>query len=425
MCKNEYMSTPLDWFNFTAQNHNSNALIQYIVKVKKGIDFELLTKAVNKCLDIDPLLGCTFTTGKGKPVWTAGKADISGICKRYGPGDKQDCIQEFLSERIDASKEIPVKIASIENGEHIMIVKLHHALCDAAGALEFVKLLSEVYSGLEKGKPIPKTRTPERSTDAFFEYFGIKDKAAFDPSKLDMESTWGTPAGDSSSEQSFRLKTMKLSPGYLEKIKKYSAKNDTTLNATLTAAYYSTLVRILKPADKPREIQFTANLRRYSNEKEMNTLCNLSSILNAHLPACERFSDLSRNTCKAIKKALEPGNLIQSVLSCDLLETVGYTASEKFYADDWTKVKDTGLCTPMISNVGLLDKEKITFGHSEVTDMLFVPPAFTGPSFMLAVSTFADEISISSAYYSPSTGDGFVSSLLNGIREILDFEISG
>jgi NRPS condensation-like uncharacterized protein len=393
--------------------------------MKKGIDFELLKKAASNCLVIDPLIGCTFKTGTGNPVWISGKRDISGICKRYDPGDKQVHIQEFLAERIDVSKEIPVKIASIEDGEHIIIVKIHHALCDAAGALEFIKLLSEIYSGLEKGKPLPKPRTPERSTDAFFKYFGIKDKkASFDPSKLNMESTWGTPAGDSSSEQSFKFKTMKLPPEYLERIKKFAAKNDTTLNATITAAYYSTLVRILKPEDKPREIQFTTNLRRYSNEKERNTLCNLSSILNANLPACEKFGDLARKTCKSIQKALEPENLIQSVLSCDMLETIGYAASEKFYADDWAKVKNTGLCTPMISNIGCLDNEKIKFGHSEVTDMLFVPPAFIGPSFMLAISTFADEISLDSSYYSPSTGDGFVSSLLNGIHEILDFEIS-
>lgn len=417
-----YSTTPLDWFNFTAQNYNSNALIQYIIVFDKPLDFEILKKAVNNCIIADPLLGCVYSTMDSCPEWVAVNVETAGVCRHVTTDRIVSEIDRFLAERIDVGKEAPFKIALIESIESILVIKVHHALCDGIASLQFVRLLAEMYGKLQDHADYKmKLGIPRRGLESFFNFFHVEDKKTrFNPSLLNMISTWGTPSGSIDNNPTFAYQTRRFSPQQLRNLKHFAAENNSTINAAITAAYHQTLIQILNPSDEMKEIQFTADLRRYSNSREQNTLCNLSTILNIELPTFGLFSDIACKAKLAIDSALEPENIIQSVLACDLLETVGYHASVKFYADEWNKVKSSGLSTPMISNIGRLDKEIIAFGEIVPRDVQFIPPAFVGPSFMLAASTFDDVLSLTSSYYRPSTSDDFVTSLLGEMSKLIE-----
>ncbi|MCI2081761.1 MAG: hypothetical protein LKK19_02210 [Bacteroidales bacterium] len=416
----KFETTPLDWFNYTAQEYNSNALIRYVLRFDSRLDYRLLEHAVGCCMVAEPLLGFLFKPEDDVPEWVPAGRSAADMCSHV-TGDNED-MEAILAERTYADRECPFRVALISEKEgDILVVTLHHALCDGRGALNIVRLLAEMYTALEQDAcfmPVPQVH--RRSTDAFYEYFGFGESMpVFDPSELDMESTWGIPVGNAEVPQSFRFSILRLGNQRLEAIRTFAKRNGGSVNATLTAAYHRALVQLLNPAEDAKEIQFTVDLRKYSKKGNMNSACNLSTILNANLPVSGNMEFLVHAAKTAIDKVLRPEHLVQSLLSCEMMRPLGFKASAGFYESDWEKVKSTGLCTPMISNMGRLDGDGICFGRIAPADMYLVPPAFVGPSFMMGASTFDDVLTLCSSYYDPSTDSGFVSSLLERVSRIL------
>lgn len=115
-----------------------------------------------------------------------------------------------------------------------------------------------------------------------------------------------------------------------------------------------------------------------------------------------------------------------------------YNSLADCYKADWESIKTTGLCTPMIANIGRLDNAPIgqpdsdtnattnrqdsdtsRFGSSRIEDMYVVSPAFVSPSFMLSVSTFHNKMTLCAAYMKPSLKESFVTSLLEQMYRLL------
>lgn len=421
-----YSTTPFDRFNYIAQNYNSNALIQCVLNFDSLLDLDTLKCALSSCIVVDPILGCIWNQANALPEWQSISVDISSVCLFKKTNDIDSEISRFLTGKMDISKECPVKIVLItNNNKSVLVVKMHHALCDAGGVLQFVRLLSEMYSKAEIDFDFkPLKGEPQRNSDHFYQSFGIniENKAKyFDPSVLlPMESTWGTPFGDVEANQTFTFQKIIFEKSRFQQMKDFSKKHDCSINTVVTAAYHRALVELLKPSDSIKEIQFSANLRPYVKNQIPNTICNQSNMYNVQLSTQTNFDDLVETTKTSIAQILKPEYVLQSVLACELMST-DHKTFETFYENDWKNVKTTGLCTPMISNIGRLDDESISFGNRQATDMYIVPPAFIGPSFMLAVSTYNHVMTLSSSYYRPSTSDEFVNSLFNKMNQILDF----
>lgn len=417
-----YPSTPFDWFNYVAQDYNSNALIQFVLKFDQSIRFETLKRAVECCLVEDPLLGCIFKQINDSPVWESQESNISEICKYSDTENMAIAINAFLAEEIDASKELPIKVALITSkNENALVVKTHHALCDAGGVLQFVRLLADMYTKIEADSSfVPVNGTPKRGWEDFYDYFEVTDKSArINFSVLsDVPSSWGTPVGDTEMAQTFAYQMQRFEKSDLMRIKQYAKAHDSSLNAVITAAYFQALIQLLKPSEPSKELQFSANLRPYAKAGKTNTICNQSNMYSVQFPVEKDFATLAHAVKMAIGDILEPEKILQSVLACEMMST-SFEALDSFYGGDWENVKKTGLCSPMISNIGRLDNQPINFGFQQPSDMYVVPPAFVGPSFMLGVSTYNNILTCCSAYQKPSTDDEFVSELLAAIKNIL------
>lgn len=415
----EFSTNPFDWFNYIAQNYNSNALIQSVLKFEKPLDLDAMKSALRACAVVEPVLNCVWNEELKDSRWLSCSNDICEVLKYIETDNLDKEIDNFLSERIDVRIERPLKIAMLANKNNTaVVVKLHHAFSDAAGVIKFVNLLSEMYSQVVVNHDfIPAEGIPSRGTSSFYEYFGVENKAArFDPTQLaPMTSSWGTPVGDNLCSQSFEYKSFSIEKKELDNIIAFANKNDSNLNSVFTAAYFTALLEILQPEVESKELQFTASLGKYTNKA--NSICNLSNMYNVILPTRLDFIDLIKETKLAIDKILDPEKILQSVLACDM--TGNIATLDGFYAADWENVKKTGLCTPMISNLGRLSENTLTFGSSKVAEMFFVPPAFIGPSFMLSIGSYGNITTFCSAYYKPSTTDEFVVSLFEKMKTLL------
>ncbi len=424
-------STPFDWYNFVAQDCNSNALIQMVLHFAAPLDFRRLQQAMACCTVADPVLGCFFDVDSTTPRWREARAkQLEAMCVKV----RTDCVayevDQFLARRLDAVTECPVKVALVcerSGGACVLVAKVHHALCDAAGALQFVRLLGEMYSQLARDASyMPRSGVPARGTAPFYEFFGMEDSLEAKKARADMSlltnfpCTWGAPAG-SSDGGGFAYRTVTFSAVKTQGVLEYTRSAGVSVNDVLLAAYHRSLVKVLRPDQAEKEVQFTANLRKYAREgAAAYSICNFSNTYTVNLPVGGSFDRLVAQTARAVAEVLEPEKVLQSVLVNELMST-DYKALVDYYTTCWEDVVKTGLCTPMISNLGRINDLPVAFDGAEPAAMYVVSPAFKGPSFMLCASTYKGQMTLCAAYDRGSTADGFVEGVLEEMDVLASF----
>lgn len=425
----KYYTTAQDWFNHIAQNVTSNALIQYILKTEDKIDYQLLRKSVLLSIKAEPILGCVFVENETIPEWKPIQINIDDICCKIKTKDLENEIDSALKTESNASKQLPIKIYLLDDEKsNVIVVKVSHSVCDGAGSKYFVKLLAEIYTKLEKDSSfIPEKNISVRDTKSFYETFKINDKASyFKPEKAELISTWGFPVSkEMIKQQTFSYQQLRYNNNNLTKIKQFAKKQKVTLNTLLMAVYFDALLKLLKPIENRKEVQFMIDLRKYLPSNITQNICNLSAILNAELPAkTTDFLDLLKKADTTIKKIAEADNFIHGTLAGDLAEESGYEAIKDFIKSDWESIKKTGNCTPMISNLGIFNSETIRFGKVEIIDLSLISPAFFAPAFMIGIITYNNVLTINASYFSPGIKHNEVKDLLkqmdNQLKNLID-----
>ncbi|TDN99802.1 condensation domain-containing protein [Sunxiuqinia elliptica] len=417
-------STPQDWFNYIARGLSSNALIQYVIRLDGEIDYALLSQAVLRSIQVEPVLGCRFQEEELQPVWTPVAFEPESLCWLVETNDIQKEIDCFLSQELDAAQEPPIKLCLIkDNKQNVIVVKLNHAVCDGAGSKYFLRLLANSYTQLcQKEAVVPAENKLPRNTQAFYEALGIQEpQSYFDPKKAELSSSWGFPVEDGETATPvFSHQLLRLGKTDFLRIRQFAKEHQYSINSVLMAAYYLALREVLTPAERANELQFTVDLRSYLPADSQQTICNLSAILNADLPTPNAdFSVMVGLVEKAVKTALASDGLVHGTIGGDLAGTFGFQATADFFKADWTNILETGKCTPMISNLGRLDASPTSFGEITISDLYLVSPAFYAPAFMLGVSTYEDVLTVCASYYNPGISHEHIQKLLAIMKNYL------
>lgn len=418
-------TTSQDWFNHIAQNLTSNALIQYVLKSDERIDYQTLLKSVLLSIQSEPVLGCLFVEKEKMTVWKPASIKVDDVCCLVKTQNIEGEINAVLEQEINASKQLPIKVYLLDDGKsNVIVIKINHSACDGSGSKYFVKLLAGIYTRLEKDDSfVPPKNTQVRDTSNFYKACGIEDISSyFKPEKAELTSSWGFPVReDMLKKQTFFYRQLRYENDDFQQLKQLAKKQSVTLNTLLMAAYSDALVKVLKPVESTKELQFMIDLRKYLPEGEEQNICNLSAIQNVELPTkTNDFTGLIKQTDVAIKDILATDNFIHGTIAGDLAEESGYYAIKDFIKSDWENIRKTGNCTPMISNLGILNAEIIRFGKAKIEDMYLVSPAFFAPAFMLGISTYNNVLTMSASYYSPGIDNNVVEELLRQVQTTLD-----
>lgn len=421
----KYSTTPQDWFNYIAQGKASNALIQYIIRFDRTIDYDTLEKAVYNSVLIEPVLGCRFSPEHPFPKWISENFEIQDICCLKETGDIEQEISDVLSQELNASEKLPVAVYLIrDQTSDVIVIKMNHAVCDGAGSRYYIELLAGCYTKImENNTDICQNISTERTTSALYKGLGIDDiEEYFEPEKMDFTSSWGFPSNQKKEHTdtvSYQSKSFE-SPDFF-KIKYYADQNNTTINSLLISAYYFGLIQVLQPdSDWSGEVQITSDLRKYLPETSNQTICNLSAILNIRLPVISgNFKETVAEATAAVEKANKPENIIHGTIANDLCRQSGFSGCAEMFDSDWKNILKTGKCSPMLSNLGVLLSDDMQFGEAVIDEICFIPPAFLTPAFMLGVSTFKNRLSFCASYYTPDMQPTIVGKLLENIEYFL------
>ena len=383
-------------FDLTGFNDHQ---LHCVLRFESEPDAELLKVAVISSIEAIPILGTRYVDEGRGPRWESiDSARFEDACVVARTEMEFD---EFVTSRIDETTGPQIKVCLLGSDYPAVALTMNHMVCDAAGFKEYLYLLCEIYGGITAGPGYrPIAIAGDRSMRGVLERFGtgMKLKSLLSQSKDNNRSgEYRFPLSEGGDAWPFIL-TRKLGRERLDAIKAYCGPRGATLNDAALTAYYRCLFRRLALIrDAELRIPVMVDMRRYLGEAGgFGALANLSSTVITRLKyrPDEGFAD-TLGRVKAVMDAKKGGDIgLNAFIKLHLI----YALLPNRLANLLLRrsLKNPLIC---MTNVGILDSERISFGHLRPRDVFMCGSIKYKPHFQLAMSSYDGELTMSSNLY--------------------------
>lgn len=144
--------------------------------------------------------------------------------------------------------------------------------------------------------------------------------------------------------------------------------------------------------------QVSIDLRRYCIGQKAEAICNLSGALylGVERKQGEAFEKTFERTVLLMDKLKENYPGIESTKALEYLYRQGYPFIEKWVMESGAQSRKYNLTYPLLSNFGLI--KEYHFGTVNVVKGYITSPIMYPPGFMLGVTTFNEEMTLSIGY---------------------------
>lgn len=434
-----YIPSTQDRMNHLLGIVSSDQQLNAVLTFEEALSSEILKEAVQITIHYEPILGCRFVEGDS-PYFEQISADESAMINWSAvvlcdsEEDRNTKLQAFLTEpgmRMGIAEEPLVRCRLFRIGDEgsqqqdLLAIKLSHLCSDAAGAKEYIQLLSSVYTDLERignieevKKKYIKSESAFRDQGPMFAHAGIQ----YVPGMMEkaMKSggtgpiTWSFPGELNANERPI-YSMRRLPVDLTESMARLAKAHQSTINDVLLAAYYRALRNravYLVPEDEAMTVAMTVDMRRYLPEGTTGTICNLSSMeyLQIKMEDGEDFTSMLhkvRDITSHMKRNL-PG--ISSAVG---IEAIAGADSNTGRA--WLTSVQQAVAVPMITNLGIIAKQPIFFGTHQAVDGYMTNPVMRAPYLTLGANSYLGVLTLVAGYYLPAVEQAQVESLLDSM----------
>lgn len=416
-----------DIYNYVARYGMANFKIQAIMQLDGRLDPDKFLKAIRLSVDVEPVFGCRFI--RNHPPYWKRLDDINNtiFCTFEENDNLDDAVQRFMESPLDMDNDPMVKLKVISSGLYdTLCVQINHTCCDGTGAKEYLKLLSDIYSCIDKGDYVPKPNSRTRQDqDRLFSELGITDpEAAWDPLLEVPKTMWTFPWQPAKVDITpiAHVVVCRLPNGHIDQMYQYGKARGARINDIIMTAFYRVMFEMSQPLyGIPMDISSTVDLRRYLPNQKTEAIRNFSGGFDTRMArlAEEPFEGtLSRVVAmmNEIKKR-RPG--LQSAVGLERVEKANFHETLAFYQNLSQCSSYVDKCAPVISNLGFIDKSLIKFGEIVVTDAYIVPPAVSAPGVLLCISSYNDILTLAISYYQGQVNGDHIVRLLELIKKEL------
>lgn len=375
-------------------DHQLHSRIQFDGK----INADVLRRSVRMLLQVVPILSCVYRHDNGSDYWeSAGPSSFENAL--FVVQDKTE-FDFFTTSKIDEFTGPQIKFCLYQSEKDALSIIMNHMVCDAAGFKQCLYLLSGLYSRLiESPDYLPDFKIDgDRSFQKVIKQVPFRNRLKsflFHNSESNQTGKIIFPLSKDKNIFPFIL-TREIGPVKFARIRAYCQKNNVTINDVFLAAYYRVLLQKLKVDGNSLHIPIMVDMRRYLKNKNFDTLSNLSSTIITHVPisVSESFDDTVSKISREmkLKKSTDIGvngfvklNLIFKLLS----EKLSYKITK-------AALKNPPIC---MTNTGILDDKKLFFKGTKITNAFVCGSIKHRPHFQIALSSYADTITISSNLY--------------------------
>jgi len=423
-----------DICNSIARYDLASSQIQAIMKLDGRLNFNKLVRAVRLSVDAEPVLGCRIIESD-PPYWKRfDDLDNIKFCSIEETENSDETVQRFLESPMDMGNNPMVMVKLIRSSTcDTLGLKINHVCCDGAGAKEYIQLLSDIYSCINKDDnvfvPSPSMyswKDHERLLSVLSQY---DPNTEWGPLTQIPLTTWKFPW------KNFRtgnlgIAVCRLPFGHLDILSKYAKTRGASINDLLLTAVFRAMFEIDNPPyGVPMDIPITIDLRKYLPNNKAEAIRNFSSgvILRIDRKANELFEGTLSRVMALTKDIKNRHPSFTNAKGLEVIEKISFHQICSFFkilSQIMNLVSQNPFitidrCSPIFSNVGLISKSLLKFGENTVTDAYILPPTVRAPGMLLAASSYNGIITLAVGYYKPSVRKSDMEGLLNKIKDEL------
>ena len=421
-------------YNYIARYGVSNLQIQAIMKLDGRLDFDKLNRAVQLSVEAEPILKFRFVEEK-PPHWEPlENLGLVNFCSLQEVNDIDAAVQDFIVSpvNLDMDPMLHVRLLRSEQCD-VLALRANHTFCDAAGVKEYIQLLSDIYTTINKedGQYIPVPRIGGRKDqDRLFEELGIINiDSFFKPGADVFQSMWPFPWEPCGSNIPC-MSVCKFPDGILDDLIEYAKIRGATVNDLILTACYRAMIEMKEPVyGIPMEFPITIDLRRYLSDHKTSAIRNFSGAVSTKLDMIlnEPFNETVQrvsNMTKGIKQGF-PG--LQSAIGLERIEKISFQEALSYYhvvvetkkTQSFCPLYSGDRCLPTLSNVGYVSNSLIKFADSSVIDAYILPPVVRAPGLLLMASSYNSVLTLAAGYYKSTVNGEYIDGLLNKIKDEL------
>lgn len=377
-------------------------ILQHLFKVKKindhvlhfaaefssELDFDRMKQAVDRLADAFPLIRCGFLESPSRrPVWVDRGHTSEQMVTLIETEDSARAVQSFLCQEIDLENGPQLKVGIVRNGKSdTLCVLISHMLCDAAGFKEFLYTLSKVYTGLEHQEEVHiGSLIRDRSIGQILKNYPVKDRLKIYGAKNQLNPHGNQKFNFEGDLSNPFIEILKISKDQFVLLKSYAKVHQSSINDMILTACLRVLFRTFGyTAPLPCAI----DLRRFLPNRQAGGICNLMSNI-----CCSIGPDIGvsfEDTLFKVKQQMDvQKNDRGSIRDIALLEKlftvfpykVAFNLMKKYFSNP-----------PIaLTNIGILDKNKLIFGESAIKDAYMTGSIKYVPNFQVSVTTFDNQ----------------------------------
>lgn len=388
-------------FLFEVTKFNDHVL-HCVINFDGKINKDILKKAILLILEVVPILGSIYITGKGNPHWE--KVDVSRYKDAIIFTKNEDEFNSFITYKTNEFTAPQVKACLLISGKDSLAIIMNHMICDAADFKKYLYLLSDLYSKLVNDSSYSPYYifNGDRSLKRITNQFKLKDKVralVLQNEDSNKNSSYKFPMSGEKEVKPFIL-THKLPKNRFLLIKEYCKKYKVTLNDVVLAAYYRVLYNMLNlDSNSDLNIPIMVDMRRYLKDRNADTLCNLTSTIITHIKY--NIGNDFYDTVVKVNKEMNSKKSRFIGLNCFMKLSIMF-GSLNYKMSNSLMVRI--LKNPLIcmTNIGILDSEKLLFKGISIEDVFMCGSIKYKPHFQLALSSFKDSITFSVNLYGSS-----------------------
>jgi NRPS condensation-like uncharacterized protein len=387
-------------FLFEVYKFNDHQL-HCVIRFGNKINEDIMKKAIVLMLNVVPILGCVYVEDKAKPYWKS--VDASKYENVMTIVNTEVEFNDFITSKTNEFTGPQMKACLLRSNNDSLAVIMNHMVCDATDFKKYLYLLSDLYSKLALNIDyLPDYRLNGiRGLKRINDQFRLKDKLkafVLQNRESNKSSHYKFPMSGGKDIRPFIL-THKISQNRYFEIREYCKKYNVTINDVVLAAYYRVIYNILNIKQNTLSIPIMVDMRRYLQNRNINSICNLTSTVNTNIDL--KVNDNFNDTVLKVNKAME-------LKKSNFLGLNGFIkislVFEIFNYKIIKKLIKTGFKNPLIgmTNIGILDSNKLLFQGALINDVFICGSIKYPPYFQIALSSYNDSITFSVNLYGNS-----------------------
>ncbi|MDP4177149.1 MAG: hypothetical protein Q8900_02260 [Bacillota bacterium] len=369
-----------------------------VIKFENKLNDIIIERAMNLLLKAVPILSCVYKHNNGDSYWeTAVNSEFSDL---FTIVSNETDFNTFTTSKTNELTGPQIKACLYSSTKDSLSIIMNHMVCDGAGFKQCLYLLSHLYSNLMKDKNFSPEYilNGDRSIQMITSQICLTDKIScllFQNKESNQRKKHMFPMSQDENTSPFIL-THEISEARYTLLHDYCKHNNVTINDIVLAAYYRALTKIMTVEGKTLNIPIMIDMRRYLQDKNINSLTNLSSTVITHIVV--NFKETFKETLTKVNeemnafKAKQMGmnGFVKLALVFKLFSnTLSFSIIKK-------NLKNPYIC---MTNIGVLDYEKLIFKGSPATDAFICGSIKYRPHFQIALSSFANKITFSCNLY--------------------------